>query len=300
MRRVYVDLSKPRLLIVGVSGLLGKTLASSLNGEFEIFGTYFRNQPKEFPNNIQLDATKDEELERLLNVVEPNIVLNCSGLTSVDECERRPEASWLLNCYIPAKISQLLSNTKTKFVQISTDHFESGDFSPRSELEKVWHVNQYGYSKLLAEEEVLIQSANNLVVRTNFFGLGKKNGNSLLDFAFNSLTSGKSVRGFADVEFSPVGVTFLSSVLATLLRENCSGILNVSSQEVINKYDFLLLVADILRIQSDFVSKGSSKDLNEFVLRPNYLALDPRKLIREHGVEIPSIEEMIRVEMGLK
>lgn len=293
-------MSKPRLLIVGASGLLGKTLFSSLKSDFETFGTYFRSRPNDFANNVRLNATIDEELESLLSSVEPHVVLNCAGLTSVDECEKRPEASWLLNCYIPSKVSQLLANTKARVVQISTDHFESSDLSPRSESEKVWHVNQYGYSKLLAEEEILIQSANNLIVRTNFFGLGKKNGHSLLDFALKSVTGKKSVHGFADVEFSPVGVTFLSSVLATLLRENCSGIINVASKEVINKYNFLLLVADVLGVQREHISKCNSRDLVGFVRRPNFLALSPKKLIEAHGVEIPSIEEMIRVEIGLK
>lgn len=293
-------MSKPRLLIVGASGLLGKTLASQLSNDFEIFGTYWRNRIDRSKNFFPLDATKDHELELLLELVKPNMVVNCSGLTSVDECERRPEASWLLNCYIPSKISQLLSTSNTRLVHISTDHFESVNKSPRKESEKVWHVNQYGYAKLLAEEEVLLQNANNLVVRTNFFGLGKNSGSSLLDFALNSLNSGKNVIGFSDVQFSPVGTTFLSSVLATLLKSNCSGMVNVSSHEVINKYDFLLLVAKCLGIQSQNVKKGSSKELQILVRRPDYLALDPNKLTSEHRVEVPSIEEMIRVEIGLK
>lgn len=289
---------KPRVLIVGASGLLGQTLSEFLSMDFEVHGTFLHHEPIGLVNAHQVDATSDESLFGCLELVDPEFVVNCAGLTSVDKCESQPEESLLLNYLLPVRISKILSASNTRFVHISTDHFKSKHQTPRRESECVWSVNHYGFVKLRAEQEVLSENPRSLVIRTNFFGLGKRIGTSLLDYTVNSLNSGKRLQGFFDVEFSPVGVSFLSRAISETLRSDLNGILNVASDEVVSKFEFVSLVAETLLIPRGSVERCSTKDEPDWTPRPNYLALDPSKFKYEFGVAIPTVRKMIEDEIS--
>lgn len=290
-------MSREKVLIIGASGLLGETLSIELQNDFDVYGTFLHHRPLQLKKVIQLDASDDLCLENCIQSVLPRYVINCSGLTSVEECEARPEASWILNAYVPTKTAAILEETSSRFIHISTDHFESQDSRPRTEIDEVWSVNQYGYSKLCAESSLLSANPTSLVIRTNFFGLGKKSGNSLLDFAVKSIRSNSETFGFDDVQFSPVSTTFLSSAIAKLLSKEVSGVLNIASSQVISKYDFLLLVADVLNKDHKFVKRSSSSNFQGLTPRPRYLALDPSRLLSHIDASSPSIRDMIECEV---
>lgn len=288
---------KPKVLVVGASGLLGASLVRNLEGEFEVHGTYLRNKPSGISNIYCLDTSNDKELETLFRIHSFDFVINCSGLTSVDECEKRPEASWILNGYVPAKIASLLESSSGFFINISTDHFYSVDLHPRTETEEVRAINQYGYSKLFAEEAVLSINPSSALIRTNFFGLGKRNGASLLDLAKRAIEKNESLIGFTDVEFSPIGTSYLSSALSKFLRNPQSGIWNISSSEVITKHEFLKLVTKALNEDPSRILKGRIAEQTSLALRPSYLALNPSKFSKYFDTIAPSIEEMISAEL---
>jgi dTDP-4-dehydrorhamnose reductase len=292
-----VNKLKPKVLVVGASGLLGGALVRNLEGEFEVYGTYLRNKPSGISKIYRLDASNDEELENLFRNHSFDFVINCSGLTSVDECEKRPEATWILNGYVPAKLASLLKFSSGFFMNISTDHFYSVDLHPRTETAEVRALNQYGYSKLFAEEAVLSINPSSASIRTNFFGLGKKNGASLLDFAKCTIEKNESLVGFTDIEFSPIGTSYLSSALSKFLQNPQPGIWNISSTEVISKYEFLKLVAKALNKDSSRILKGRIVDQTSLALRPSYLALNPSKFNKYFDTIAPSIEEMISAEL---
>lgn len=286
-----------RVLVTGASGLLGRALVRNLQHNFEVHGTYFQNMPREISKIHWLDTSNDDALESFFNKMKFDFVINCSGLTSVDECEARPEASWILNGYVPAKIASILNLTSGFFINIGTDHFESSRPVPRSETEQVWAVNQYGHSKLFAEKSLLSINPSSAVIRTNFFGLGKKNGSSLLDFAVRAIENNDSIVGFTDVEFSPLGTNYLSSAISKFLQSPQAGIWNISSAEVVSKYDFLKIVCKVLKANSSRVLKGHISEKSALANRPNYLALDPSKFDQHFDTIAPSVEEMISAEL---
>jgi dTDP-4-dehydrorhamnose reductase len=86
--------------------------------------------------------------------------------------------------------------------------------------------------------------------------------------------------------------------LIKLLELNFSGLINVSSNEVMSKYDFHQTVLDYLKLSKDLHKPFSIDDIKLRALRPKYMALDNSKLVETTGINFPSIYDMIREEIN--
>ena len=287
-----------RTLVIGATGLLGSTIFKRLHGTSQLFGTCYRSIGSSGGNLHYLDASDLSRLSSLIKEITPSTIINCMGMTSVELCEMRPEASWKLNAEIPMRLAQISNLMGARLIHISTDHYDSKKIQPRTESDSVVPINQYGYSKLQAEQYILEYNPDALVLRTNFFGYARSEGKSLLNFALKALASQKEVVGFTDVFFSPVGASEIAKFLLDGKSIGIKGVLNFASREVISKFDFLTLVSRIQGHSDRHISRGSIVTSDLTVVRPNYLALDSTRLISEVGYELPSIEVMLRYEMN--
>ena len=286
-----------RALVIGATGLLGSIIFKKFQGISQVSGTYFRSIGTSDSNLHYLDASDFSQLSSLIKEISPSTIINCMGLTSVEICEMRPEASWKLNAEIPMRLAQICSSMGIRLVHISTDHYASEKVQPRTESELVVPINQYGYSKLQAEQYILNYNANALILRTNFFGCTLNTKKSLLNFALKALDSQKEVVGFTDVFFSPVGASEIANFLLDKKSTAIKGALNFASREVISKFDFLTLVSKIQGYSDRHISRGSIVNSDLTVVRPNYLALDSTRLLSEVGYDLPTLETMLITEM---
>ena len=285
------------MLIFGASGLLGSRVFSSFSNTFETFGTFFRSSIISTSKMLELDATNKFKIRQMVIDLKPSRIINCLGLTNVEECESRPEASWKLNSEIPIFLSRLSSEIGADFVQISTDHFHSEFRLPRPESTAMTAINHYGFTKLSADNIILQENPTALILRTNFFGYSGKADKSILNFAINAFDFQQQISGFEDVIFSPVGVSEIAKFLSSDQSREIHGLLNFVTEHPISKYDFLKLVGQTMGYTGTNVQRSSIASSNLSVPRPNYLALSPTRLIHDLGYEIPSLEAMVENEI---
>lgn len=284
---------KRKLLIVGGSGLLGKNLGHFGSSDSTVSATGFTNYQTLDTVKVPLDILHFEAAADLFESHDFDVVINCAGYTNVDKCEINPEASWALNVNAAHLLSILCKDTNTKLVHISTDHLWSEALNPRPENLDAIPINQYGISKLSAEEIVLITNPDALVIRTNFFGWGPRHKPSLVDWILQQLESKEQVNAFEDVFFSPVSISQLYLAINSLLEVNASGVVNVSASESISKYDFALLVAEKFGFKADQVKRVKIGDQGLVAPRPNYLSLDNSLLKSLTGFAPSSIDAML-------
>jgi len=292
------NLEPGRVLVLGSSGLLGSRVYEALSNKVETYGTYLRSTVKKSPNIYELDATNYTDLNTLIKKIQPNRIINCLGLTDVEVCDKRPEASWKLNAEIPVQISRLAQEISAQFIHISTDHYYSSLEEPRDESVPMKPINQYGFAKFAAENFILFENSDALIMRTNFFGISRKVNKSILNFAMTALNDNKSLDGFSDVFFTPVGISDIARFLHSDQSLLVTGLLNFASSDPISKYEFLKLIAQILGHSDELVRDASIRDSKLTVPRPNYLALNPNRLINEIGYPIPRLREMLENEIA--
>ena len=122
--------------------------------------------------DIEIDVFSINQVQRILETYDINIVLNCIGLTSVEACENNPSQAFRLNSHLPKIIANACNSTNTKLIHISTDHFFDDQNILHTEEDNVRLMNVYAKSKYEGEIEVLNNCKSSIICRTNFFGYG--------------------------------------------------------------------------------------------------------------------------------
>ncbi len=286
-----------KALVLGSTGLLGSSVTSLLKNNYKVSGTYQRNKANPEIDSHKIDVTNFNEIEKFIRAGNFNLIVNCIGLTNIEECERRPEAAWQINTTLPFHLAKASRLTGAKLIHISTDHYLSEIQQPRSENVKFTPVNHYGYSKISGEGFVIQTNSSALVLRTNFFGISEKSNHSLLDFLVHKILEGEDFEGFEDVVFNPLGVTELSRLILKLAKSSLTGILHTAGERPVSKYEFALEVAAGLKKTPTRIAKGKVDSLQTLIRRPNYLALDGSKLWGALGIKPPSMSSMLSEEL---
>ena len=278
-----------RILVLGANGLLGSNIYSELSKVHNVFGTYSSN-PVEglFSCNLNIETVAE-----ICNENNIEVLINCIGLTNIETCELFPEAAWRINAQWVHQLGEFCNFNQIKLVQISTDHFYSEPFEIRDENCEMVPVNQYGFTKLAAENFCLDTAPDSLILRVNFiarnrFGLADK---SLLTFFLKEMQNGNAVTGFSDVSFSPVSAKYIAESIDALLKLSAYGLFNIASHDSISKFDFANLLAKSLGIDSAVVKPGSMLNLDNLANRPSSLSLNASKL--SSIIKLPSIEQAI-------
>ena len=283
-----------KTLILGASGSLGSRLLSSFENSY---GTYYSSSPSSKLNLYRLDALDTKRLSALISDVCPDIVINCIALTNVDSCEDNPEKSWMINCELPGEVAKICRSRGIKFVQISTDHYVNDKKTRISETDTVSSTNQYSFTKLSAEKLVLSQNPNAMILRTNFFHFNLSNPQTFLDNLIINCKNNIITQSFSDVWFSPVSTRTLVLYLKKLLEINFSGLINVSSNEIITKYEFHKQVLNCFDVSNNSHKPISINKVSLKALRPRNMSLDNSNLIKATKITMPSICDMIKEEI---
>ena len=246
-----------------------------------------------------LNLTNSESLRFLLEEIKPDVVINCSGMTSVDLCEQFPEKCWKLNCSIPVLIAQECATRSVKYVHISTDHFFNQSRVKLREIDNAVPVNQYGFSKLSAEQFIYSVNKQSMIVRSNFFHFNLNSPKSFFDHLLDNIKKNTFSHSFSDVFFTPISTFQLATSIQELVNIDFTGVVNISSSEVLSKFEFHNAILKEMNIHSAFHLPTLLESIDLGAIRPQFMALDNNLLQKTLGIKIPSIYDMIITELQL-
>jgi dTDP-4-dehydrorhamnose reductase len=260
------NLLNKKIIVLGTGFLGGYVLDKLKINQISSEGTNYQN----LSNTIKLNATNIEEVEKYLISVKPETVINCVGIGDIDFLEKNPKIAYKINSDTAKNIAKICNKLGIYMIHISTDSVFDGQKGMYKENDKVNPLNIYAKSKVLAENYVQENAKNSLIVRTNFYGFDKKT-KWFFNWITNSLSSGKKITGFNDLIFNPLAISNLSDLLIELTTIKHEGILHLSSNDTLSKYDFIMNVAEIFEFDKNLIEKGNSSLL---VQRPKNTTLD--------------------------
>ena len=271
---------KNRILILGSSGLLGRKLCDVLKKDFDIFSHIHKKDF--FADGIKktrINLFNIKKVREFLIKYKPKVIINTSGITNVEQCERNRSKAYKTNVEINNLFSSLSNKYNFKFVSISSDHlFGVSSKSKFLETDQTFAINYYAHTKIISEKIILSNSDNSLVIRTNFFGEGLYYRKSFSDEIINKLSSGLKISLFNDVYFNPVSISKLSKIILLLIKKNYRGIINISSNEKISKYQFGLLLAKEFKLDRKLIIPIKLNSRKNLIKRPHNMCLDNSKL----------------------
>lgn len=158
---------KPKVFILGASGLLGYSLARHLGRDFLVCGASFQHQvalpgAQIFP----IDPKKPEILETLVRIAAPDLVVNCVGITDRKVIAAMPKLADNYNILMAVSLALLAAKMKAPFVQISCASVYDGSGSDYREdnLDFAFH-DEYAKQKLAAESYIRAQTMESTTLR---------------------------------------------------------------------------------------------------------------------------------------
>jgi dTDP-4-dehydrorhamnose reductase len=273
-------ISTKKILILGGSGMLGKDLIDifSQNEKYQVF-TIFRNTI--VSNNANLivynfDLKDNLALLETIFQIKPDIIINSAAITNIDYCEKNIDESFELHSNIISRIKEILPSVK--FVYISTDSIFDGKTGNYTEEDNPNPLNIYAKSKFDGELRAMSCYPNCIIARTNIIGYHLTNQRSLSEWAIMNLKTNKSIVGFNDVYFNPLYTKINAKCLIDLIEMDYSGIINLTSNNYIDKYTFLVLLSKALNLNQNLII-SQKYDQKEFeAIRPLNTTLNNSKL----------------------
>ena len=275
-------MSAAPLLVLGDTGLAGTAILDAARARGLAATGASRH------GEHQVDLCDAAALRALLDRLSPTTVINAAAQVSVAECERDPAQAWLVNARPAALIADAARQAQIRFVQISTDHFYTGDGrKAHREDAPVVLLNDYARSKYAAEAFALT-APDALVVRTNILGLKSATGGSFGEWAFKLIAADGEATLFEDQFVSILDIWSFAEGVLDLAASDARGLINLASAEVFSKAELVEALAAALGRTLTRAKRGSVGTLE--VRRPDSLGLDVTRAEAILGRRLPGLQ----------
>ncbi|WP_373540401.1 NAD(P)-dependent oxidoreductase [Chamaesiphon sp.] len=284
-----------KLLVTGASGFLGWHLCQLARSEWEVVGTYDRQQIEISGVEIQqLDLTDRDRVAQEIDRIAPDAIVHTAAASSPNFCQSHPAQSYQINVLAADRLAQICASAQIPFVFTSTDLVFDGTQPPYLETAPVSPINTYGEQKVAAERAIRLAYPQASICRMPLmFGMAPPTANSFIQPWLKALRSQASLQLFTDEFRTPVSA--LTAAQGLLMAINIPGILNLGGRERVSRYEFGRLLAEVFEFDLSLLSPISQQDLPMAAPRAADVSLDSTKAI-SLGYNIPTLrQELITI-----
>jgi dTDP-4-dehydrorhamnose reductase len=244
------------ILVFGASGMIGSAMFRVLSDkkEWQVWGALRNGSAKccfsEKQANLLIagiDVEKRDALVRVFAQVQPDVVINCIGLTKHHQEADDPLLSIPINALLPHRLADLCDAVGARLIHVSTDCVFSGAKGNYVESDQPDATDLYGKSKYLGE----VDYPHAITLRTSTIGHELQSAYGLLEWF---LAQQGSCKGFHRAIFSGLPNTVFAQIVRDVVipRPDLHGLYHVGAQ-AIGKYELLRLLAQAYGKQIDII-----------------------------------------------
>ncbi|MDA9023529.1 SDR family oxidoreductase [Gammaproteobacteria bacterium] len=277
--------SQTKILVLGISGMLGSTIFKYLESckKFNVYGS-LRSKDNKIFNGVDnifydIDASNKEALHSLFKSVNPDVVINCIGVIKQLKNAQDPVITIPINSILPHQLARLSTKFNAQFIHFSTDCVFLGSKGCYKESDLPDARDLYGLSKFLGE----VDYPNAITLRTSIIGHELASRNSLVDWF---LSQEIQVRGFKQAIFSGLPTIEIARVLEKyiILNDSLEGLYHLAARPI-NKLSLLQSLSSIYFKEIKII-----EDNSVIIDR----SLDASKLNNIIGYKPPSWDDLIK------
>jgi len=287
-----------KILITGSNGFLGSNLADFFSGHpnYQVFSTSqhlpVSAEAKTFFQGSLLDTGF---VRNVFSATEPDIVINTVSLVNVDQCEEKPALAYDITVKTAGNLAAAAEEHKCRVCYISTDHLFDGKKPFYSEQDTPSPINEYGKTKLLAEQETMAGATDPVIIRTNFFGWSPRNHPPTFgEWLYDNLKEQRPMTLFTNYYFSPIEVHYLAEAIDLILKSDFSGIMNIAGSERCSKYEFGMRLARLTGFDASVITPAEVSGISFKAPRQPDLSLSVTKFEHRYQVKTPGLDACLR------
>jgi len=232
-----------KMLIIGASGLVGSNCQKHFSEQgHEVIGTHFSYPTADTVYYNTLNAQDEQNFD--VQAFSPDVIVHCGALTHVDYCEEHPEESYEKTVKSTQAVVALAKACSARMVYISTDYVFDGKNGPYRETAAVQPLSVYGRHKLEAEQLVLNNLADSLVLRvTNVYG-DEARGKNFIARIISQCEAGQalSLRLPYDQYASPTNAWDIARAMLLLLQNGHAGLFHIGGTDYMNRVELAMRI----------------------------------------------------------
>ncbi|MDD2675413.1 MAG: dTDP-4-dehydrorhamnose reductase [Flavobacterium sp.] len=280
-----------KIVVTGATGQLGS--------ELKVLSENYAQYEWIFADRTQVSLDNLDVLKNQLEVLSPNIILNCGAYTAVDKAETEQELANIINDLAAGIIAQYAKDHSVKLIHISTDYvFDGTAATALTETAATNPINVYGVTKLAGEKACLQENPNSIIIRTSW--VYSSFGNNFVKTMSRLMQERDSLNVVNDQIGSPTYAADLAHAIMTILVNTHwqAGIYNFSNEGEISWYEFALAIKELGNFDCE-ISGIPASNYPTPAKRPQFSLLDKSKIKNTFGVVVPDYKESLSACMKL-
>ena len=290
-----------KILLFGSSGQIG----SNLKKKLKIISKKVKILSKK-----ELNLENFNSIKKVLDKIQPNLIINAAGYTKVDEAEKEKDKCFKINTLSTNEIAKWSYKNNCFLVHYSTVYiFDGKKKKPWKEVDKPNPKNFYGKSKLKGENKIIKSKCNYLILRLNW--IYNDDGENFPKKIIKKIKENKKIFLVNNQIGTPNHAEFISNVTINIIKKiiidkKNPKILNISARGKTNYYNFAKIIYQKLKNKYKDCSLSSinSKKYKKIsrnkitVERPLNSMLDIKKLENFLKLKMPYWDNILEKRIG--
>jgi dTDP-4-dehydrorhamnose reductase len=285
-----------RILITGITGLLGGSLYNTARIEHKLCGLYYPERDLQvafdvpvFPVNI----TEKEMMTRIIKDFKPDVIIHTAGVGNVDYAEQNKEDTHGINIGGTRTVIDLCEQNNIRLIYISSNAVFNGNDPLYSETDSISPINYYGKLKVEAEELVRSSKTDWAIVRPILmygWPYPGERSNHVVSWV-STLRSCKPIKVVDNVYSKPLYSYSCAEVIWAIIDQKKKGLYHVAGLDHISLYEFALLTANVFQLDEKLITPVPDTYFPELAPRPRDTSFNTEKMERELGLRPMSVRE---------
>jgi dTDP-4-dehydrorhamnose reductase len=278
-------MTRPRILVTGANGQLGKELRR-LESDYPGLDFVFLSRE-------DLPIHHPELVRRTFEAYKPAYCINCAAYTAVDRAESEADLAYQVNAEATGVLAAVSAATNCRFLHISTDYvFDGKGNKPYLPTDTTAPQSVYGASKRKGEEEAMRFNPDSIIIRTSW--VYSEFGKNFVKTMLRLMNEKTEISVVDDQQGSPTYAGDLAEAILKIVAGNNwhPGIYHYSNSGIITWYQF----ASAIRELAGFSTKVNPIPSSAYptpAARPAYSALNTESFISTFGIPIKPWKESL-------
>ncbi len=281
------------ILVTGANGQLGHEMQRVAKLFDNTYNFTFTDIAEGY---TKLDITNLDDVRKMVNEQNINVIVNCAAYTNVDRAETDFDTANLINNTAAGNLATAMKEADGTLIHISTDYVFQGDRN--IPCREDWDTNPlgvYGKTKLAGEQAIQATGCKHIILRTAW--LYSQWGKNFVKTMQSLTASHDTLKVVFDQVGTPTFAGDLADTIAHIISTNQlskTGIYHYSNEGVCSWFDFAKLICQLSGNTCD-IEPCYSEEFPSPVKRPHFSVLDKSKLKNTFGIRVPYWTDSLRL-----